>query len=126
MADKVRYFVWRFKGTIVAFSLCLVHDGVLFDEYLGLDYDVALDLHLYYYTLKDLIEWALKNDIKYYHSTPLNYDPKYHLRYELVPLDLYATHTNSLVRPLFQFLLSYIQPTRAHPILKKFTNADDL
>jgi hypothetical protein len=47
MQDRTRVFLWRLDGRLVAFSLCLVHDGTLYDEYLGLDYRVALDLHLY-------------------------------------------------------------------------------
>ncbi len=46
MPERTRFFVWRQEGRAIAFSLCLVHDGVLYDDYLGLDYAVAFDLHL--------------------------------------------------------------------------------
>ena len=55
MPDRVRFFVWRQEGKAIAFSLCLVHDGTIYDEYLGLDYRVAFDLHLYFYTLRDIL-----------------------------------------------------------------------
>jgi hypothetical protein len=46
MPDKARFFVWRLDGKAVAFNFCLLHDGVLYDMDIGLDYTVALDLHL--------------------------------------------------------------------------------
>jgi len=30
----------------------------IYDECIGLDYSVALGLHLYFYTLRDIISWA--------------------------------------------------------------------
>ncbi len=59
MPDRTRFFVWRQEGKAIAFSLCLVHDGTIYDDYLGLDYRVAFDLNLYFYTLRDIISWAL-------------------------------------------------------------------
>src|SRR5213593_4319659 len=58
MPERTRFFIWRQLGNIVAFSLCLVCDDTIYDECLGLDYNVALDLHLYFYTLRDVIRWA--------------------------------------------------------------------
>jgi predicted N-acyltransferase len=48
MPDKVRFFVWREKDRVVAFSLTLLHDDHICNEYLGLDYARALDRHLYF------------------------------------------------------------------------------
>src|SRR4029077_11005966 len=72
--DRTRFFLWRQSGKIIAFSLCFVHGDSLYDEYLGMDYRVALQLHLYYYTLRDIISWSLQQRLRYYCSTPLNYD----------------------------------------------------
>ncbi len=49
MPERARFFIWRQLGRIVAFSCCLIHDGTIYDECLGLDYKVAFDLHLYFY-----------------------------------------------------------------------------
>jgi len=46
MPDRARFFIWRQWGKIVAFSFCLVCDDKIYDECIGLDYRVALDLHL--------------------------------------------------------------------------------
>jgi predicted N-acyltransferase len=126
MPERTRFFIWRQDGRIIAFSLCLVHGDTIYDEYLGLDYRVALDLHLYFYTLRDIISWALSQRLKYYCSTPLNYDPKLHLGCDLVPLDLYVRHTARLINPIFRRALKYLEPTRHDPILRQFRNADAL
>ena len=126
MPDRARFLIWRQHGKIVAFSFCLVCGDALYDECIGLDYSVALDLHLYFYTLRDIISWALQQRLKYYYSNPLNYEPKLHLDCELVPLDLYVTHTNPLLNPIFRRVLKYLGPTRHDPILQKFPNADQL
>ncbi len=126
MSERARFFIWRQSGKIVAFSFCLICGDAIYDECIGLDYSVALDLHLYFYTLRDIISWALQQRLKYYYSNPLNYEPKLHLRCELVPLDLYVQHTNALLNPIFRRVIKYLGPTRHEPILKRFSNADQL
>ena len=126
MPDRARFFIWRQPGKIVAFSFCLVHDDRIYDECIGLDYSVALNLHLYFYTLRDIISWALEQGLKYYYSNPLNYEPKLHLDCELVPLDLYVMHTNPLLNPIFRRLIKYLGPTRHDRVLQRFPNADQL
>ena len=126
MPDRARFFIWRQNRKIVAFSFCLLCGDAIYDECIGLDYSVALDLHLYFYTLRDIISWALQQRLKYYYSNPLNYEPKLHLDCELVPLDLYVRHTNPFVNPIFRRVIKYLGPTRHDPVLKRFPNADEL
>ena len=126
LPERTQFFIWRIGERIVAFSLCLICGDTLYDECIGLDYDVALDLHLYFYTMRDVIRWALEQKLRYYVSGPLNYDPKLHLGHELVPLDLYVLHTRPWLNPIFSVALRYLEPTRHDPILKKFPNADQL
>jgi len=126
LPDRARYFVWRRNEKIVAFSLCLVHAGTIYDECLGLDYAVAYDLHLYYYTFRDVMRWALEQGLQTYCSTPLGYDPKLHLDFELVPLDLYAMHTSRWLNPLFQRALDFLQPVPHDPVLRKYRNVHEL
>ncbi|PYL08610.1 MAG: GNAT family N-acetyltransferase [Verrucomicrobia bacterium] len=124
--DRARFFVWRQSGRIIAFSLCLVCGDTIYDECLGLDYSVALDLHLYFYTMRDVISWAIAQGLRWYVSGPLNYDPKLHLRHEIAPLDLYVRHTRRSLNPLFRFALKFLGPTRHDPVLRKFPNAHEL
>jgi Acetyltransferase (GNAT) domain len=126
MPERARFFIWRIDGRIVAFSLALVCGDTVSDECIGLDYDVALDLHLYFSTMRDVIRWAIDQKLDYYVSGPLNYDPKLHLGHELAPLDLYVLHTNAWLNPIFKFALKHLEPTRHDPILKKFPNAAEL
>jgi hypothetical protein len=126
MPERARFFIWRQSGKIIAFSLCLICGDTIYDECLGLDYGVALDLHLYFYTMRDVIRWAIDQKLRNYASGPLNYDPKLHLGHELEPLDLYVLHTRKWLNPIFGVALKYLEPTRHDPILKKFPNADQL
>jgi predicted N-acyltransferase len=126
MPDRARFFIWRQSGKIVAFSFCLVCGDAVYDECIGLDYSVALDLHLYFYTLRDIISWALRQGLKYYYSNPLNYEPKLHLDCELVPIDLYVRHTSALLNPIFRRVIKYLGPTRHDPVLARFPNANQL
>ena len=126
MPERARFFIWRQLDKIVAFSFCLVCDDKIYDECIGLDYSVALDLHLYFYTLRDILSWALEQGLKYYYSNPLNYEPKLHLDCELVPLDLYVMHTSPLLNPIFRRLIKYLGPTRHDPVLQRFPNSDQL
>src|SRR6195256_3807657 len=126
MPERARFFIWRQQGEIIAFSFCLVHNDTIYDECIGLDYAVALDLHLYFYTLRDIISWSLEQGLKYYCSNPLNYDPKLHLGCELLPLDLYVRHTARLLNPIFRRAVKYLEPTRHDPVLRRFPNAAEL
>jgi hypothetical protein len=126
LGDKNRFFVWRQNGKIVAFGSCLLQGDTIHAEYLGLDYEVALDLHLYHYTFRDLIGWGIAHGYKWFHSSALNYDPKFHLRYELDPIDLYVRHTSTIFNAILRRILPWIEPTRYDETLKMFANYDEL
>jgi predicted N-acyltransferase len=126
MPDKARFFIWRQSGKAVAFSVCLVNGDAIYDEYLGLDYAVALDQHLYFSTLRDVLQWAMERGLHWYYSTSMGYDPKLHLRGELVPLDLYVAHTSPLLNFFLRHLLPWMEPTRSEKILREFPNYADL
>lgn len=126
MPDKVRFFLWRQSGRLIAFSLCLVHEETIYDLAVGFDYAVALDLHLYFVTLRDVFDWAVVNGHTRYYTGPLNYDPKLHLKMQLSPLDLYARHLTWWINPFFKLALQYLEPTRHDPIIRKFPNAHEL
>jgi hypothetical protein len=126
MPDKARFFIWRQEGRIVAFSLCLLEGEALYAEYIGLDYTVALRLHLYHYAVRDMTTWAIANGYKWFRSSGLNYDPKLHLRHRLDPIDLYVRHASPVANAVLKRVLPWIEPTRQDPILKKFPNYDEL
>jgi Acetyltransferase (GNAT) domain len=126
MPDKTRFFIWRMDGRAIAFSLCMIHGDTLYDEYLGLDYGVALKLHLYFHSLRDIINWAIAHGLKWYVSSALNYDPKLHLRCELAPLDLYVRHTSRPVNAVMRRVLPLLEPTHSDPVLRRFANYEEV
>jgi predicted N-acyltransferase len=126
MPDKSRFFVWRSEGRVIAFSLIMVHDDHICNEYLGLDYDIALARHLYFVAFRDVMSWAIANGYKRCLSTGLSYGPKLNLGFDLYPLDLYVRHTSDRLNGLFKRVLPFLEPTRSEPLLKRFRNYDAL
>ena len=126
MPERARFFLWRAGDRPVACSICLLHDGILYDEYLGLDYDVALDWHLYFRTLGDVLKWAIDHGLREYRSTPLNYAPKRQLGLTLAPLDLHLSLARRFDLNCIRGLLAAVEPTRREPILRRFPNANEL
>ena len=124
--DKVRFFIWRQGARIIAFGLCMVQDDGICHEYVGFEYSVAFDLNLYYRVFHDIIEWAIANGYRRFYSGSLNYDPKWHLRQSLYPIDLYVRHTAGPINAVLRRLLPLMEPTRSDPILPNFHNYRDL
>jgi hypothetical protein len=124
--DKTRFFIWRQHGRAIAFGLCMVQKDEIFGEYLGFDYAVALDLHLYHYVFRDVVSWAMARGYKTFRSSAGNYDPKLHLRFRLDPVDLYVRHTSKLTNFVLSKLLRYLAPVPYFPILKRFRNFDEV
>ncbi|MBU6457687.1 MAG: GNAT family N-acetyltransferase [Bradyrhizobium sp.] len=126
MNDKVRFFTWRRGNMLVAFSLCMVQGDSLYAEYVGFDYTVALDLHLYHYVVRDMISWGISRGYKWFRSSGLNYDPKLHMGHRLDPIDLYVRHTSTLANAIFRLALPWIVPVRYDATLKLFPNYKEL
>jgi hypothetical protein len=126
MPDKARFFLWRQNGKLIAFALNLVEGDTLYGEYIGLDYEIALDIHLYFYVMRDIITWSIANGYKTIESSGLSYAPKLQMQHELAPLDLYVRHTSPLINPILKFVLPWLEPTASEPALKQFRNYDEL
>ncbi|MBN9602609.1 MAG: GNAT family N-acetyltransferase [Afipia felis] len=122
MSDKTRFFLWHRGNTLMAFSLCMVEGDDIFAEYIGLDYDFALDLHLYHYITRDIISWAMNHGYKNFRSSGLNYDPKLHMRHQLDPIDLYVRHASPLANWIIRLGLPWIVPARYDKALWKFSD----
>ncbi len=126
MPDKVRYFVWRQQGRAIAFSVCTLDGSTICDEYIGIDYRSSVSASLYHYTFRDIVTWAINNGLKGYASTGLSYDPKLHLKQELVPLDLYVRHRSSIGNFIMQYVVKWLDPTRHDKTLAEFPNYAEL
>ena len=79
----------------------------MYAEYVGFDYAVALDLHLYHYIIRDMINWGISQGYKWFRSSGLNYDPKLHMRHRLDPLDLYVRHTSTAANAILKLFPNY-------------------
>jgi predicted N-acyltransferase len=120
MSDKTRFFIWYRGNTMMAFSLCMVEGDDIFGEYIGLDYNFAIDLHLYHYISRGIISWAMIHGYKRFRSSGLNYDPKLHLGHRLDPIDLYVRHVSPLANWVMGLVLPWIVPARYDTALRKF------
>jgi predicted N-acyltransferase len=126
MGDKMRFFTWRRNGRLVAFSMSMSEGDILYIEYIGLDYRVALDAHLYYAMFRDEYDWAARNGYRTIRSSGLGYDPKLHLRFDLYPIDLYVRHVSPLANAMLAPLLPRLVPAAYDPMLRKFANYGDI
>ncbi|MEH2512467.1 hypothetical protein V1291_003821 [Nitrobacteraceae bacterium AZCC 1564] len=126
MKDKTRFFAWRRDNALVAFALCMVQGDALFLEYIGLDYAVAIDLHLYHCIVRDVFNWAVAHQYSCIRSSGLNYEPKLRLRHRLDPIDLYVRHTSLPANAVLKRVLPRIVPARYDAVLKKFPDYSSL
>lgn len=126
MKDKVRFLLWHRGNRLAAFGMFMIQDDQLFSEYIGFDYAVALDLHLYHCITRDMTAWAIERGFKRIRSSGLGYDPKLHYGHRLDPLDLYVRHVSPVLNPVMKLALPWLQPVRYDATLKKFPNYGDL
>ncbi|MBF0593592.1 MAG: GNAT family N-acetyltransferase [Candidatus Omnitrophica bacterium] len=126
MPGETRYFLWRLGNKIVAFDLCLTKGNILVDEYIGLDYSIAYDYHLYYLTFRDIVNWCIQNNIHTYESGALNYDPKKRLDFRFVPHNIYLKHLNPVMNIFFGWLGQIIKPDNFDPTLKALKKAGSI
>ncbi|MDD5085185.1 MAG: GNAT family N-acetyltransferase [Candidatus Omnitrophica bacterium] len=118
MNGKTKYFLWKLNGKLAAFDLCVVSGDLLVDEYIGMDYDVAHENHLYFVTFRDIINWCIENGIRKYRSGALNYDPKKRLDFKFLPQYVHAKHSNPIVNFILRLASPLLRPERSDPVLR--------
>lgn len=123
MPERCRFFIWRQAGKAIAFSYCTVWNQTIFDNDIGLDYAVAHDLHLYYLSFRDIVDWALRHGFTCYRTSPFNYDPKLHLRLAFEPVDLFVRARSPLLNFLMRKFAPHFAPTRSDPVLRRHFRA---
>jgi hypothetical protein len=72
------------------------------------------------------MNWAIANGYKRLRSTGLSYEPKFRMRHDLDPLDLYARLRSSLPNAILRLLLPWIVPARYDKTLRRFANYGEL
>lgn len=119
MPGNVKYFLWRMDGKLAAFLLCLVSNDTLIDYYVGMDYSIAHDYHLYFLKFRDVLNWCIDKKITRYEMGITGYEPKRRLGFEFIPLYLYAKLRNRALRPVFNFICQFLKFENFDPSLKK-------
>jgi hypothetical protein len=110
MPDETRYFLWRLDGRIVAFAFCFVSAERMIDYYLGFDYALAYDLHLYFTRFRDLMKWCIEKKIPIYEMGNTGYEAKRRLGFGFIRLFVYAKHLNKFMNPFFHLLCRCLRP----------------
>ena len=119
MPGQVKYFLWKIDGKLAAFLFCLVSKDVLIDYYVGLDYAVAHEYHLYFLKFRDVLNWCITNGIKRYEMGITGYEPKRRLGFEFIPMYLYVKLRNRALRPVFNFICNFLKFENFDASLKK-------
>ena len=126
LPQETKYFPWRIDGELVAFDLCLSSHGILIDEYIGLDYRVAYQHHLYYVTVRDVFTWCLENNIRRFQGGTLNYDPKKRLDFKFIPQYIFVKHRHKFMNFVFGVLCKILKPENFDPVLKSMKKKPNL
>lgn len=119
MPHETKFFLWRIDNKIAAFAFCLVSGDYFIDYYLGFDYSVAHQYHLYFVRFRDLMNWCIENKIKKYEMGATGYEPKRRLGFNFILLYIYVKHRNKFFNPIFKILCRILQPTNFQPIFKE-------
>ena len=102
MPEETKFFLWRTGEKMVAFSYCLASGSRFLDYYLGFDYSVAHNYHLYFIRFRDQLDWCIKNNIRLYEFGPTGYESKRRLGFKLIPLSNYVKHGNGFLTPVIK------------------------
>lgn len=119
MPEEAKYFLWRIDRKIVAFALCLASGDDFIDYYLGFDYALAHDYHLYFLRFRDLMKWCLDHHMKTYEMGTTSYEPKRRLGFDFIPLFIYAKHLNRWASPFFRLLCAIVKPENFDPVFQE-------
>ncbi len=119
MPDETKYFLWRINKKLVAFALCLVSDDYFIDYYLGFDYSIAYDYHLYFVRFRDLMNWCIQNKIKRYEMGSTSYEPKKRLGFNFIPLYGYVRHRQRWINSFLKLLSRFLKPENFDQTLKE-------
>lgn len=119
MPHKTKFFLWKINGRLAAFVFALRSKDVFLDYYLGLDYAVAHDYHLYFIKFRDLLNWCIKNNIKRYDMGITGYEPKRRMGFRFYPLYLYVKLRNRFLRPAFNIFCQFLKFENFDPDLRE-------
>jgi predicted N-acyltransferase len=110
MRGEARFFLFYRQGRLVCFNLCFQHGDQLIDKFIGLDYAVARELNLYFYTWHHNVEWCITHGIRHYQVGQTDHAAKVRLGGKLVPLYFHARHTNPWLNVPLKLAARFLAP----------------
>ncbi|MFA5339914.1 MAG: GNAT family N-acetyltransferase [Candidatus Omnitrophota bacterium] len=119
MPGRVKFFLWRIKGKLAAFQFCLVSKEIMIDYYVGFDYSVAREYHLYFVGFRDSLNWCISHGVKKYEIGATGYEPKRRLDFDFRHVYLYIKFRNRMLRPFFNLMCQFLKFENFDPDLRK-------
>ena len=118
MPDETKFFLWRINNKLAGFALCLVSGDYFIDYYLGFDYSVVFQYHLYFVRFRELMNWCIANKIKKYEMGQTSYEPKRRMGFKFIPLYIYVKHRNKFFNPIFKIISRIMKPDNFQPVFE--------
>jgi predicted N-acyltransferase len=116
--------MWFIDNRLVAFNLCLTSGDILIGEYVGFDYSLAHEHHLYFVRSRDVTTYCIENGIKKYYTGATDYEPKKRLGSKIIPLYTYVKHRNRLLNPILKIVCKFLSPHDFDKNLKSSAKED--
>ena len=120
MPKQSKFFLWKVNGQLASFMFCLVSQDLFLNYFLGFNYKLANEHHLFFNNFRDSLNWAIERGIKKYEMGTTGYDPKRRLGFEFVPLYLYVKMRPRLMRPVLKLLNVLLKFENFDPELKRW------
>ncbi|MPQ70635.1 MULTISPECIES: GNAT family N-acetyltransferase [unclassified Pseudomonas] len=88
-------------GKMVAFMLCFLLGDKAINKFIGIDYQVGKQAHLYFQLWEQAVKWSYSVGATRLDSGQTGYRVKRELGHQLVALDCYCRHRNPLLHRVF-------------------------
>ncbi|MFA6349967.1 MAG: GNAT family N-acetyltransferase [Candidatus Omnitrophota bacterium] len=122
MPQESKFFLWKVRGKLVSFALCLTDGSYFIDYYLGFDYSLAHEYFLYFVRFRDLMAWCIEHGIKKYEMGVTTYEPKRRLKFNFIRLYFYIKHRNKLINYFAGLISHFLKPSNFDPIFEHMDN----
>ncbi len=110
-------------GRLVAFKLCFKLGAKVINKFIGLDYEMAENAHLYFRLWEVAVEWALANGVTEIQSGQTSYAAKFEVGHSLLPLTNYCKHRNRIIHRIYAEIAKGISWSTIDDDLKTYLTA---
>jgi hypothetical protein len=110
MQPNAKFFLYYVNDKLSAFNLCFVYQDLCIDKFIGFDYDMSNQYHLYTVSWCYNVSWCLENSIRFYKTGQTEYYAKLRMGSRLVPLYAYLRHNNKIVNLFLKCLSLILKP----------------